>query len=84
MSTFCGRFATLWGVYDVVDLMVVCSGSIRSPFVEYFRSISGEHDDWDEYRQAMEDQGKCIILVEPTHWSPLNKGGFPPELFGDR
>lgn len=50
-------------------------------FVAYYRSISGEHSDWDEYRQAMEDQGKCIILVTPTRWSPLSKGGFPPELF---
>ncbi len=50
-------------------------------FVEYYRSISGEHPDWDEYRQAMVDQGKCLILVEPTRWSPLSKGGFPPELF---
>ena len=52
-------------------------------FVEYFRCISGEHDDWDEYRQAMADQGKCIILIEPTRWSPLSKGGFPPSLFED-
>ena len=52
-------------------------------FVEYYRSISGEHPDWDEYRQAMVDQGKCIILVTPTRWSPLSKGGFPPSLFED-
>ncbi len=52
-------------------------------FVEYYRSISGEHPDWDEYRQAMADQGKCMILVTPTRWSPLSKGGFPPSLFED-
>jgi PPOX class probable F420-dependent enzyme len=52
-------------------------------FVEYYRSISGEHPDWDEYRQAMVDQGKCIILVTPTRWSPLSTGGFPPSLFED-
>ncbi len=52
-------------------------------FVEYYRSISGEHPDWDEYRQAMADQGKCMILIEPTRWSPVSKGGFPPELFED-
>ena len=52
-------------------------------FVEYYRSISGEHPDWDEYRQAMVDQGKCIILVTPTRWSPLSSGGFPPSLFED-
>ena len=50
-------------------------------FVEYFRSISGEHPDWDEYRQAMSDQGKCLIVIEPTRWSPISTGGFPPELF---
>lgn len=52
-------------------------------FVEYYRSISGEHPDWDEYRQAMVDQGKCVILVTPTRWSPLSKGGFPASLFDD-
>ncbi|MEM1331888.1 MAG: TIGR03618 family F420-dependent PPOX class oxidoreductase [Actinomycetota bacterium] len=50
-------------------------------FVAYFRAISGEHPDWDEYRQAMVDQGKSIILVTPTRWGPLSTGGFPPELF---
>jgi hypothetical protein len=29
----------------------------------------------------MVDQGKCIILITPTRWSPLSKGGFPPSLF---
>ena len=52
-------------------------------FVEYFRCISGEHPDWDEYRQAMVDQGKTVIAITPTRWSPVSKGGFPPELFED-
>jgi PPOX class probable F420-dependent enzyme len=51
--------------------------------VEYFRSISGEHPDWQEYRQAMADQGKSVILIEPTRWGPVSKGGFPPSLFED-
>jgi PPOX class probable F420-dependent enzyme len=50
-------------------------------FVEYFRSIKGEHSDWDEYRQAMADQGKCMMMITPTRWSPVSSGGFPPELF---
>jgi PPOX class probable F420-dependent enzyme len=52
-------------------------------FVEYYRCISGEHPDWDEYRRAMVDQGKCMIMIEPTRWSPVSEGGFPPELFED-
>ncbi len=66
------------GEATVLDLPEAGDG-----FVAYYRSISGEHPDWDEYRQAMVDQGKCLILIEPTRWSPLSKGGFPPELFDD-
>lgn len=48
--------------------------------VEYFRNISGEHPDWDEYRQAMLDQGKSLIRVTPTDWGPIATGGFPARL----
>lgn len=48
--------------------------------MEYFRSISGEHPDWDEYRQAMIDQGKALIRITPTRWSPVATGGFPARL----
>lgn len=65
------------------DAEVLDMPDAADAFVEYFRCISGEHDDWDEYRQAMVDQGKCMILIRPTRWSPLSKGGFPPELFED-
>ena len=50
------------------------------PLVEYFRSISGEHPDWDEYRQAMLDQGKSILRITPTRWGPVATGGFPARL----
>lgn len=49
-------------------------------FVEYFRNISGEHSDWDEYRQAMVDQGKSLLRITPTSWGPIATGGFPARL----
>ncbi|WP_286928706.1 MULTISPECIES: PPOX class F420-dependent oxidoreductase [Aeromicrobium] len=52
-------------------------------FVEYFRNISGEHPDWDEYRQAMVDQGKSLIRITPTSWGPIATGGFPARLVQD-
>jgi PPOX class probable F420-dependent enzyme len=52
------------------------------PLVEYFRSISGEHPDWDEYRDAMRRQGKCLLRIEIERWGPIATGGFPPELAG--
>lgn len=74
------EFNSAWvqvdGDADVLDLPEAADG-----FVDYYRSISGEHPDWDEYRQAMADQGKCLIVIRPTRWGPVSTGGFPPELF---
>jgi PPOX class probable F420-dependent enzyme len=51
--------------------------------VEYFRCISGEHPDWDEYRAAMVHQGKCLIRLTPERWGPIAKGGFPARLVAE-
>jgi PPOX class probable F420-dependent enzyme len=48
--------------------------------VVYFRSISGEHPDWAEYREAMRKQGKVLIRVTIDQWGPISRGGFPPRL----
>lgn len=50
------------------------------PLVEYFRSIAGEHPDWDGYRAAMTAQGKALIRLTPTRWGPVATGGFPARL----
>jgi PPOX class probable F420-dependent enzyme len=48
--------------------------------VEYFRCISGEHPDWDEYREAMRIQDKALIRITPTRWGPVATGGFPADV----
>ncbi len=62
------------GRAEVLDLPEALDG-----LVDYFRCISGEHPDWDEYREAMTRQGKCLIRVTIDRWGPLATGGFPPE-----
>jgi PPOX class probable F420-dependent enzyme len=59
---------------------VIAPPDAVEPLVEYFRVISGEHPDWDEYREAMRRQGKCLIRVTVERWGPVATGGFPPEL----
>ncbi|MHA3701520.1 PPOX class F420-dependent oxidoreductase [Jatrophihabitans sp. YIM 134969] len=49
-------------------------------FVTYFRSISGEHPDWDEYREAMQRQGKSLLRITIERWGPIATGGFPARL----
>ena len=72
---FNGPWLQIDGTAEVIDL----PDSVE-PLVGYFRSISGEHSDWDEYRQAMVDQGKSLIRVTPERWGPIATGGFPPHL----
>jgi PPOX class probable F420-dependent enzyme len=63
------------GEAEVLDLP-----DALEPLVEYFRSISGEHPDWDEYRAAMARQGKSLLRITPTRWGPVATGGFPPDV----
>jgi PPOX class probable F420-dependent enzyme len=48
--------------------------------VDYFRCISGEHPDWNEYREAMRIQDKSLIRITPTRWGPIATGGFPADV----
>jgi PPOX class probable F420-dependent enzyme len=48
--------------------------------VEYYRCISGEHPDWDEYREAMRVQDKSLIRITIERWGPISTGGFPADV----
>jgi PPOX class probable F420-dependent enzyme len=34
--------------------------------VDYYRAISGEHDDWDGYRAAMVSEQRLVVHLTPT------------------
>jgi PPOX class probable F420-dependent enzyme len=73
-----GPWVQVDGTAEVLDLP-----EAMEPLVEYFRSISGEHSDWDDYRAAMERQGKVLIRLTPLDWGPIATGGFPARLVED-
>ncbi|GHJ09937.1 PPOX class F420-dependent enzyme [Micromonospora humidisoli] len=70
-----GPWVQVDGMAEVLDLP-----EALDPLVEYFRSIAGEHPDWDEYRAAMVAQGKSLIRITVEGWGPIATGGFPPRL----
>ena len=70
-----GPWVQVDGTAEVLDLP-----DAIEPLVEYFRSISGEHPNWDEYREAMTRQGKSLIRVTVERWGPIATGGFPARL----
>jgi PPOX class probable F420-dependent enzyme len=70
---FGGAYVQLDGDAEVVDVPEAVE-----LLVDYYRVIAGEHPDWQDYRRAMLDQGKCLIRVTPRRWGPVATGGFPP------
>jgi PPOX class probable F420-dependent enzyme len=70
-----GEWVQVWGMLEVLDLP-----DALEPLLDYFRAVSGEHPDWDEYRQAMVDQGKSLLRLTIDRWGPVAAGGFPARL----
>ena len=44
------------------------------PLIAYYRSISGEHPDWDDYRRAMRRDQRCLIRIRPERAGPDREG----------
>ena len=42
--------------------------------VDYYRRITGEHPDWDEYRQSMIDQRRVLVRFEIERAGPTVEG----------
>ena len=58
---FFGRWVQVAAEVEVVELPAAM------PLLEdYYRRISGEHEDWDAYRQAMREEHRVALRLRPT------------------
>jgi PPOX class probable F420-dependent enzyme len=60
--------------YVVLDGTVTLSQVTRAPgdaasdeLVALYRSLAGEHEDWDDYRAAMIRDGRLVLRLTPLH-----------------
>ena len=60
-----GRFIQVEGRVTVVSLP-----EAMEPLVDYYRKISGEHPDWNDYRAAMERDKRVLIRLDLTRAGP--------------
>jgi PPOX class probable F420-dependent enzyme len=70
-----GEYVQVDGAAEVLDMPDALDG-----LVEYFRAVSGEHPNWDEYRDAMRVQEKSLLRVTIERWGPVATGGFPADV----
>jgi PPOX class probable F420-dependent enzyme len=68
-DSFFGDWIQAEGPVEIVSLPEAMDG-----LIEYFRSISGEHKDWDEYRAAMEREKRCLIRIRVDRAGPDRQG----------
>jgi PPOX class probable F420-dependent enzyme len=66
---FFGSWVQVEGTAEVVSLP-----EAMEPLIAYYRQVSGEHPDWDEYRRAMEDERRVIIRVSVERAGPDRSG----------
>ena len=66
---FFGEWIQADGTAEVISLP-----DAMEPLVEYFRSISGEHDDWDSYREAMIAERRVLLAITVTRAGPDRSG----------
>jgi PPOX class probable F420-dependent enzyme len=66
---FYGEWVQLEGPATILSLP-----DAMEHLVEYYRSLSGEHPDWDDYRAAMVRDERVIIRIRPERAGPNVSG----------
>jgi PPOX class probable F420-dependent enzyme len=66
---FFGAWVQIEGPVEIVELP-----EAMELLVDYYRRISGEHPDWDDYRAAMERDQRVIVRITPERVGPSVQG----------
>jgi PPOX class probable F420-dependent enzyme len=66
---FYGRWIQIDGSAEIVSLP-----DAMEPLVDYYRSLRGEHPDWDDYRAAMIRDQRVIVRITPERAGPDRAG----------
>ncbi|AQZ68716.1 Pyridoxine 5'-phosphate oxidase, Rv1155 [[Actinomadura] parvosata subsp. kistnae] len=66
---FFGEWIQVDGTAEIIHLP-----EAMDLLVTYYRDISGEHPDWDDYRAAMERDRRVIMRITPTRVGPTRHG----------
>lgn len=66
---FYGEWVQIDGTATILSLP-----DALEPLVDYYRSLSGEHPDWDEYRAAMRRDQRVLIRIAAERAGPNVSG----------
>ena len=68
-DAFFGPWVQIDGTAELIPLPAAMDG-----LIDYYRRISGEHPDWDDYREAMRRDQRLLIRVTIDRVGPTREG----------
>ena len=75
-ASFCAVSDSWYGPWLQAEgtASIVSLPDAMEPLIEYYRSLAGEHPDWDDYRAAMERERRVIVRIELERAGPDRQG----------
>src|SRR5579864_8021964 len=75
-AALCFLTERFWGEWHTVEgpVEVVSLPEAMEPLVDYYRRVSGEHPDWDDYRQAMQREKRVLVRITIERAGPDRSG----------
>ncbi|WP_227980461.1 PPOX class F420-dependent oxidoreductase [Nocardia spumae] len=59
-------YAVLEGDVDLTPVAANPDDATVEELIAYYRALSGEHPDWDDYRRAMVEDRRVLVRLRPT------------------
>jgi PPOX class probable F420-dependent enzyme len=59
-------YAVIDGTASLTPVAAAPADATVDELVDLYRSLSGEHDDWDDYRAAMVRDRRLVLRITPT------------------
>jgi PPOX class probable F420-dependent enzyme len=60
-------YAVLEGDVELSEVAATPDDATVEELVDLYRSLQGEHDDWDDYRAAMVAERRVVVRIQPFH-----------------
>ncbi len=60
-------YVVLEGEVTLSEVAAAPDDAAVEELVDLYRSMAGEHDDWDDYRRSMVQDRRVVVRLTPTH-----------------
>lgn len=60
-------YLVLEGEAELTQVAAAVDDAVVDELVELYRSLQGEHPDWDEYRRSMVVDRRLVVRLRPNH-----------------